>query len=402
MTKKMTKKTSKKLTPKSIAIYLAIFVAILLFVPTDSDDELKNQQIVESQEDQNASDVEESATDGGEEEGSEDEENPAASEDENPNSESNETLSSTEETGETTENRGTYSDFNISDIPAYSGNPYIAVNNNVPYFTDDELTTESFETYSELDNLGRCGVTTSCVGYDLMPTEDRGSIGEVKPTGWHTVKYDCVDGKYLYNRCHLIGFQLTGENANRRNLITGTRYLNIEGMLPFENLVSDYVKETGNHVMYRVTPVFEGENLIATGVLMEGKSVEDDEILYNVFCYNVQPGVIIDYATGESNLSNEAASTNQEISQNEGVNQNEEAGQNQENSQSEQPSQGAETTQNPTESQTTYILNTNTKKIHKPTCSSAKDIKESNREEVTSTKDDLIMKGYDSCKRCNP
>lgn len=193
--------------------------------------------------------------------------------------------------------------FKLSDIPAYSGSPYVSVNNNVPYFEDTDMTATSYEYYSPLDASGRCGVCVASIGLDLMPTEERGEIGSVKPTGWHTVKYNgIIDGNYLYNRCHLIGFQLSGENANTSNLITGTRYLNIEGMLPYENMVADYVKETGNHVMYRVTPVFDGSNLVASGVLMEGKSVEDngDGILFNVFCYNVQPGIAIDYASGNS------------------------------------------------------------------------------------------------------
>ena len=197
----------------------------------------------------------------------------------------------------------TASSFSLSDVPAYSGKAYTSVNGNVPYFTAAELTTTSFETYSDLDTLGRCGVTYACIGQDLMPTEERGSIGMVKPTGWHTVRYDgLVDGNYLYNRCHLIGYQLTGENANPKNLITGTRYLNVDGMLPFENMVADYVKETGNHVLYRVTPVFKGNELVARGVLMEAESVEDHGvgIMFNVYCYNNQPGVDIDYATGES------------------------------------------------------------------------------------------------------
>jgi DNA-entry nuclease len=179
------------------------------------------------------------------------------------------------------------------------------VNDNVPFFTEGEMTEESFEDYSELDELGRCGTAYANVGQDIMPTEKRGSIGSVKPTGWHTVKYDIVDGKYLYNRCHLIGYQLTGENANERNLITGTRYLNVEGMLPFENLVDDYVDETNNHVLYRVTPVFVDDELVARGVLMEGYSVEDDGegVCYCVYVFNVQPGVTIDYATGESELA---------------------------------------------------------------------------------------------------
>ena len=168
------------------------------------------------------------------------------------------------------------------------------------------MTSESFEYYSDLDELGRCGTAYSSVGTDLMPTEKRGSISKVKPSGWQVSKYDFVDGKYLYNRCHLIGYQLTAENANEKNLITGTRYLNVDGMLPFENLVADYVKETENHVLYRVTPVFEGNNLVASGVLMEAESVEDagDGVEYCVYVYNVQPGVEIDYATGENHTSN--------------------------------------------------------------------------------------------------
>lgn len=192
---------------------------------------------------------------------------------------------------------------NVNDILEYSETTYAVINNNVPYFTDDELSTESFEYYSELDSLGRCGVCVASIGQDIMPTEERGEIGNVKPTGWHTVKYpEIIDGNYLYNRCHLIGFQLADENANVNNLITGTRYLNMEGMLPFENMVADFVKETGYHVMYRVTPVFEGDNLVADGVLIEAESVEDggQGISFNVFCYNIQPGITIDYATGNS------------------------------------------------------------------------------------------------------
>ena len=191
-----------------------------------------------------------------------------------------------------------------SDIPAYSGQPYVVLEDNQPDFGPEDLTTNSYESYSPLDSLGRCGVAIASVGTDLMPTEERGSIGSVKPSGWQSVKYDCVDGKYLYNRCHLIGYQLSGENANRENLITGTRYLNVEGMLPFENMVADYVQETENHVLYRVTPLFSGENLVASGVQLEAMSVEDngEGVCFNVYCYNVQPGVAIDYATGESRL----------------------------------------------------------------------------------------------------
>lgn len=198
----------------------------------------------------------------------------------------------------------------LKDIPAYSGKAYVEVNGNQPYFSKKDLTKKVFEKYSELDSLGRCGVTYANVCLETMPTEKRGAIGMVKPTGWHTVKYDHVDGKYLYNRCHLIGYQLTAENANRRNLITGTRYMNVDGMLPFENMVADYVKETENHVLYRVTPMFDGDDLVAKGVLMEAKSVEDNGagVSYCVFVYNVQPGVTIDYATGESHLSSEKVS----------------------------------------------------------------------------------------------
>ena len=195
--------------------------------------------------------------------------------------------------------------FSLREIPAYSGTPYTEVNGNKPYFTEADLTTQSFETYSELDSLGRCGVAYANVGQDLMPAEERGNIGAVKPTGWHTVKYDFVDGKYLYNRCHLIGYQLSAENANTRNLITGTRYLNTQGMLPFENLVADYIKETGNHVLYRVTPIFSGDDLVAKGVEMEAWSVEDrgDGVCFHVYCYNNQPGIKIDYATGDSHTT---------------------------------------------------------------------------------------------------
>lgn len=187
-------------------------------------------------------------------------------------------------------------------IPAYDGKAYVAVNNNEPFFSDSDMTTTAFENYSDLDSLGRCGVAYANICKDIMPTEERGKIGMIKPSGWHTVKYDVIKDRYLYNRCHLIGYQLAGENANPKNLITGTRYLNVEGMLPFENLVADYVNNTGNHVLYRVTPMFSGSNLVANGVLIEAKSVEDNGggILFNVYCYNVQPGVGINYENGDS------------------------------------------------------------------------------------------------------
>ena len=285
----------------------------------------------------------------------------------------------------------TASSFSLSDVPAYSGKAYTSVNGNVPYFTAAELTTTSFETYSDLDTLGRCGVTYACIGQDLMPTKERGSIGMVKPTGWHTVRYDdLVDGKYLYNRCHLIGYQLTGENANTQNLITGTRYLNIEGMLPFENMVADYIQETNNHVLYRVTPIFEGNNLLANGVLMEGYSVEDKGagVSYCVFAYNVQPGIEIDYATGESKLADGAQQEEQKTATVTPTPSPE--------PEKQEPVTGSEA------SQADYILNTNTKKFHNPTCSSVNDMKEKNKQEFFGTRDETIALGYSPCGRCKP
>ena len=197
--------------------------------------------------------------------------------------------------------------FNYADVPEYSGSPYVIINNNFPFtFSEIKSTAKPYESYSSLDSLGRCGPAVANVCKETMPTEKRGEIGEVKPSGWkyngrsNNNKYDFVDGRYLYNRCHLIGYQLTAENANKENLITGTRYLNVQGMLPFENMVADYVKETNHHVLYRVTPIFVGNELIARGVLMEAMSVEDDSIEFCVFCYNVQPGVNINYLTGQN------------------------------------------------------------------------------------------------------
>ena len=190
----------------------------------------------------------------------------------------------------------------LDNIPLYVNEPYVVINDGIPFFEEEDLTEQSFEHYSALDRYGRCGVAYANIGKDIMPTGKRESIGQVKPTGWHTTKYNHINGKYLYNRCHLIGFQLSGENANEKNLITGTRYMNTDGMLPFENMVADYVKETNHHVLYRVTPIYEGDDLIARGVLMEAQSIEDDSIQFNVYVYNVQPGVTIDYATGKSHL----------------------------------------------------------------------------------------------------
>ena len=266
----------------------------------------------------------------------------------------------------------------LNEVPAYSGEAFVAINDNIPEFTEDNLITTSFETYSPLDSLGRCGVAYACIGTDLMPTEDRGSISEITPSGWLNKEYD---GQYLYNRCHLIGFQLSGENANERNLITGTRYMNVEGMLPFENMIADYVQETDNHVLYRVTPVFEGSNLVASGVQLEAESVEDngDGVLFNVYVYNVQPGITIDYATGES--WQEQSTTTTPI---------------------DPPAQEESEEQFPVSAGTTYVLNTNTKKFHYPSCSSVDQMSAKNKQDFTGTREQVIAMGYDACKRCNP
>jgi DNA-entry nuclease len=263
----------------------------------------------------------------------------------------------------------------LDGIPTFSGDPYVNIDEGQPGFTVDEITTTSYEHYSELDRLGRCGVVTACCGRDLMPTTDRGSISSVYPSGWEQAKYDFVDGSYLYNRCHLIGWQLTGEDANERNLITGTRYINIEGMLPFENMVADYIKETGNHVMYRVTPIYEGNNLVASGVQMEGYSVEDngEGICFNVYCYNVQPGVEIDYATGISWLSGETPPA---------------------------VDKEPETEKAQLEAEGTYVLNISSKRIHMPYCSSVEDMKPENRKDYTGETAPLLEQGYTTCGSC--
>ena len=253
--------------------------------------------------------------------------------------------------------------------------PYIKVNGNVPRFSDEEKkTAAAFENYSDLDALGRCGVAFACVGKETMPTEERGPIGSIKPSGWHSVKDDFVDGKYLYNRCHLIGYQLTAENANEKNLITGTRYLNTKGMLPFENMVADYVKETGNHVLYRVTPVFEGKNLVASGVYMEAYSVEDDGdgICFYVYVFNRQPGVKIDYLTGDSVADGTVESAS------------------------------GETTSAEKEETKTYVLNISNGKFHLPDCDSVKKMKEENKQIMKCKRSELINAGYSPCGSCKP
>jgi DNA-entry nuclease len=267
----------------------------------------------------------------------------------------------------------------ILGIPQYSGKPFAAVNGNEPTFTKDEITTKSYEFFSDLDHLGRCGYVMACVGKDLMPTEDRGDIGHIKPTGWVQGKYDSslVSGGNLYNRCHLIGFQLTGENDNDKNLITGTRYMNWDGMVEFENMIADYVKETGNHVMYRVTPMFHENELVARGVHMEAYSVEDDGegISFNVYAYNVQPGIVIDYATGKNWLSTDPR-PEEENKDNENNVEN--------------------------EGEAKYILNTNSKKVHLSSCSSAAQTSENNKQEYNGTLDDILAQGYTKCGICKP
>ena len=262
-------------------------------------------------------------------------------------------------------------------VPPYQGSPSVEINDNVPVFNDIGQTTKAFESYSDLDDLGRCGVAYACIGEDLMPTEERGQIGDIHPSGWQTVKYDGIDGNYLYNRCHLIAYSLTAENANEKNLITGTRYMNKEGMNPYEILVTDYIRNTGNHVLYRVTPIFEGDNLLASGVEMEAQSVEDDEISFHVYCYNVQPGININYATGESSRSDDAG----DVSESETV-----------------PLQ--DTLVFPED--TTYILNTNTHRFHYINCDSVRKMNEKNRKATNETRDRLIEEGYSPCGNCKP
>jgi len=256
--------------------------------------------------------------------------------------------------------------------------------------------------------FGRCGVAYANICKEIMPTEERGVIGMVKPSGWHTVKYnDRIDGNYLYNRCHLIGYQLAGENANEKNLITGTRYLNVTGMLPFENEVADYVESTGNHVLYRVTPVYDGDNLVASGVQMEAESVEDKGagVSFNVYVYNVQPGVLIDYATGGSEADPgyvvPGKNTSSEISGEDG-DQAAEAGTSEETQNTESKADDTSEAQTEAANEDTYIVNTNTGKFHKSSCRSVKQMKESNKSERTATRDELISEGYEPCKNCNP
>lgn len=295
-------------------------------------------------------------------------------------------------------------------IPAYDGKAYVAVNNNEPFFTDSDMTTTAFENYSDLDSLGRCGVAYANICKDIMPTEERGKIGMIKPSGWHTVKYDVIKDRYLYNRCHLIGYQLAGENANPKNLITGTRYLNVEGMLPFENLVADYVNNTGNHVLYRVTPMFSGSNLVANGVLIEAKSVEDNGggILFNVYCYNVQPGVGINYENGDSWLdgtTTQQQSTQTDTPQNEGsqssagsgAGENGSSGSTTGSALSGSDSSAAENSAADSSNSETMVHITATgKKYHRAGCRTLK------KSDTEVTLDEAKSMGLSPCGICNP
>lgn len=278
----------------------------------------------------------------------------------------------------------------LSKIPEYSGKAYYVINDNIPSFNKYELTTKGYETYASLDSLGRCGGAVASCGKEIMPgeNEERGSISSVKPSGWVQAQYDCVSGKYLYNRCHLIGWQLSAENANARNLITGTRYMNTEGMLPFENMVADYIKETNNHVAYRITPIYDGNDLVASGVQMEAYSVEDDGegICFNVFCYNVQPGVEIDYSTGRSWASGSSMATTKKQTAVAVV---------------ETTKQQVKTTKN-TVSYDTYVYSSKSDKFHYPSCRYAKTIKAENYCEYTGDRQGMLNKGYSPCKNCSP
>lgn len=257
----------------------------------------------------------------------------------------------------------------LASLPAFSGEPVAILADNRPSFSEADLAREPFLEFAPLDSLGRCGAAFALLGPESMPEEERGSIGDVEPSGWHLVKYDIVDGKYLYNRCHLIAHRLCGENANERNLITGTRFLNVDGMLPYEDAVASYIEATGNHVLMRVTPLFEGDELVARGVQIEAQSIEDGGagVRFNVYAYNAQPGVGIDYATGESWLDGT-------IDQ-------------------EEPLDA---------SRYAYILNSNTKRFHRPDCPSVEDMGEGNKQGFDGTREEAIARGYEPCGRCDP
>ena len=296
-------------------------------------------------------------------------------------------------------------------VPPYSGSPSLEINGNVPFFSDEELEQDSFEAYSNLDGLGRCGAATALIGKETMPISSRGSIGMVKPSGWQIAEYDWIDGKYLFNRCHLIAYSLAGENDNPLNLITGTRSMNTQGMLPYEESVAAYVNDTGNHVLYRVTPVFLGDDLVAAGVLMEAQSVEDagSGVRFCVWCYNVEPGVVIDYATGDSRAGDPAkevydkAIAAEAKSGSDGIGLPSRSGMG-ESPNSEEATNGESSRQSSSqpENAETYVLNTNTHRFHYPNCSSVSDMKEKNKQIIEGTREEIINMGYSPCGVCKP
>lgn len=286
--------------------------------------------------------------------------------------------------------------FSLDMVPPYSGRAYADINDDVPFFTEEEMTAEAFHQYWPLDELGRCTGAYACVGPETLPKQKRGDISQVRPTGWNTNRYSDIDGEMLFNRCHLIGHLLTGQDANERNLITGTRYMNVEGMLPFEESVVMYVEGTGHHVMYRVRPYFDGDNLVCAGVLMEARSVEDPLVQFCAFCYNVQPGFEIDYATGnnwrakgdrDEDVLRIAADP--DVEEEIGTRQTEDT-----------ESAGGQTSEDG--KQITYIVNMNTHVFHMPHCNSVNDMKEKNKKETTLDRESLIRQGYRACQRCHP
>ena len=282
--------------------------------------------------------------------------------------------------------------FTYSMVQPYDGVPSVKINDDKPFFDKSALTLEPFENYSKRDGLGRCGAAYANVCRELMPTETRGVIGSIHPTGWHTVKYAGIEGNYLYNRCHLIAYRLTGENDNEDNLITGTRYMNVDGMQPYETQVSEYVESTGHHVHYRATPVFFDDDLLARGVLIEAQSVEDDKIHFCRFCYNVQPGIIIDYSDGSSNGPEFVGSDAEAPAESKGTSE-------------AAPSRELPVVSPSKESRgnvRTYILNTNTNKFHYPECESVPKIKDKNKKEVEATREEIIAQGYEPCQNCDP
>lgn len=318
--------------------------------------------------------------------------------------------SSVEEADQTHEEKAIIYDNStfLMDIPEWEGYAFTYVNDNIPDFSKEEIWTSTQESLEPLDDLGRCGAANSCIGQDGMPTEPRGDISSVEPTGWHADKYEFVEGELLFNRCHLIGHQLSGDDAIPRNLITGTSYMNRDGMLQFENAIASYVKDTGNHVMYRVTPIFAGDELLARGVHMEAISVEDDGagVSFNVFCYNVQPGVDIDYKNGDNKLADDSlmledyqAGQFSLIANTSGLTKMQESSASPDTSLN---SDNTDNTEEPEEHITTYILNTNTGKFHYPDCRSVKDMKDKNKQEVEATREEIINRGFSPCGNCKP